>query len=180
MDKIYTCICGKKFNHPNGYNGHKTFCRLYRLSIGKDPDANINLNKKKLQKGIISLKKIRASKHSIEQRYCKTCGKLFEVDNFSTRKCCSEECSHSRNNSGPSLNYMQKCEVNRLKVQEEKIKNWKQSNPICKFCAKLIPVDEGQPFRNFCNNTCKSKYANTFKTEESHLRSTRKGNAHHG
>lgn len=179
-EKIYKCICGKQFTHPNAFNGHKGFCEQYRLSIGKDPKANKELNRSKQLKAI-KVRSINAkNKHYLENRICIRCGKLFKVDNFSKRKCCSTFCSHQRNNSGPSEAYKLKCKEQAFNKKLVKIQLWKESKPICKYCGEFINTDIGNPFRNFCNKTCLAKYSNQFKTEESHIKATRKGNAHHG
>lgn len=33
--KIYKCTCGKKFNNPQAFNGHKSQCKIHRQALGK-------------------------------------------------------------------------------------------------------------------------------------------------
>lgn len=179
-EKIYKCICGKQFTHPNAFNGHKGFCEKYRLSIGKDPNINKELNVQKLKKALQVALNNRKSKHYMEKRKCIICGKTFEVDNFSKRVTCSSKCSHTRSNSGPCQQFREQCLANRLKKKQEKLLRWKASKPKCKYCGNLIDTENKQALKNFCNRVCLAKYSNQFKTEESHIKATRKGNAHHG
>lgn len=179
-NKHWVCVCEKEFDNTQAYNGHKGFCEQYRLSIGKEPNSNKLLSRKKLQKGSQIFKQNRLSEHYVETRTCIRCGKSFQVDNLSKQKCCSSKCAHSRDTSGPSQEFIQNKKHDKINKNQEKINLWKISKPKCKYCNKFIDVNIGYPFRQFCDNSCKAKYAITFKTIESHLKSTRHGNAHHG
>lgn len=107
--KIYTCECGKVFNNPQSFNGHKGWCKVH---LG-DEKYYKNLNSQKLHsingpKVSASIKKINVDNKKLNKQlhweetaphYCKKCGVELPKDLklvFGSGVYCSRSCSNSR------------------------------------------------------------------------------------
>ena len=114
MSDWYTCECGKSFDDPQSYNGHKTHCREHYLAVyGTDKKyiENKQLDLNKIEKMNIArrsqaikfkeAKKLELDKWIAEQHKCEKCGKIMTEKYGSGRFCC-RSCSNSKQHSEDS------------------------------------------------------------------------------
>lgn len=104
--KTYQCICGKIFDNPQKFNGHKSNCKIHQqhkygsleklndrnnkcAQIGYEAFEKIN-KKRKEQKQKVSMQWIK------EQHTCKTCGKVM-TEYYGSGLYCSRSCANKRN-----------------------------------------------------------------------------------
>ena len=105
---MYKCECGKEFEKPNSFNGHKSHCLIHAKAVGKYYyliEVTQNRNQSHLKTGemiraknkLISEenKKIANLKFFEEIHYCEACGKLM-TDKYASGRFCSKSCAHSR------------------------------------------------------------------------------------
>lgn len=100
----YICECGKIFEKPSSYNGHKSHCKLHFEALGK---VNIReLNKEITAKKISeTFKKKRIDKQAakidlwIEEKHiCEHCGIVMNKK-YGSGRFCSRYCANSRKHS---------------------------------------------------------------------------------
>lgn len=105
MKKEFVCICGRIFDNPQSFNGHKGHCKEHQL----DKYGNLDVYNKNRErtlnnqaKGIETLSK-RAKENKdakieqwrAENHTCEHCGKLMTVK-FGSGRFCSRVCANSR------------------------------------------------------------------------------------
>ena len=98
--KIYACECGRIFDKPNSFNGHKSKCHVHLEQTGKLA--------KKLEQDRITNKKIsitmnelyanqkeeKLTKWIAEQHQCERCGKVM-TEYYGSGRFCSRSCANS-------------------------------------------------------------------------------------
>lgn len=175
MNKIYTCICGKTFDKPNSFNGHKCHCKEHLINtygeekylkrIELDEFARIQAPKKSHEYSIY--KKEQKLNHWIsEQHTCEKCGKIM-TEKYGSGRFCSKTCAHSRVHTpeskqkiSNSLNYrMQQGEIQFKCHGEYKIAMGQQyynENPkLCPICNSPIPYKKRN--QKTCSPECGNK-----------------------
>lgn len=105
MKKEYICECGKIFNNPQSFNGHKGHCKAHQLDKYGNLDkynANHDIFIKSARKGAkqhsikCKNKKVEELTTWIEEKHtCEHCGKLMTTK-FGSGRFCSRECANSR------------------------------------------------------------------------------------
>lgn len=106
--KIYTCICGKQWDNPQSFNGHKSHCKEHQLNKHGSLDnlyqnysqKNEKLSKfykeksEKLKKEKDKLHEIELKKWVKEKHLCEKCGKIMR-EQYGSKRFCSPECARS-------------------------------------------------------------------------------------
>lgn len=105
LNKFYKCECGKEFNNPQSFNGHKSSCKIHLNACGK-PITNSNLYNPEIQaKAHATIARNKAEKREkqllqwiAEQHTCERCGKVM-TERFGSGRFCSRACANSRDHS---------------------------------------------------------------------------------
>lgn len=99
--KEYKCVCGKIFDNPQKFNGHKSNCKVHILNKYGRLDVFDENRKVAAKKTSAKLKQLCAEKaqaklnHWInEQHTCETCGKLL-TEKYGSGRFCSAQCARS-------------------------------------------------------------------------------------
>lgn len=100
----YKCECGKEFDNPQKFNGHKSQCTTHLILFGKI-EARDEKSKKFINGGLkancdrkekaAKLKQENINKWISEKHICEKCGKIM-TEKFGTGRFCSISCSNSR------------------------------------------------------------------------------------
>lgn len=85
----------------------------------------------------------------LEQRICKRCGKVFEIDSKSERMCCSTKCSMSRERNA---------EVRKKISETLKARTDNKKKRICKVCGKEYYFQRGLNTKVMCSKECSLYY----------------------
>lgn len=152
-EKIYICECGKTFDNPQKFNGHKRHCLIHAEELGKlekiKAADKVAANK---ASAIASLKRKEEAENALqiwidEKHTCKRCGKVM-TEKWGSGTFCSRSCSNSRNNSGPQK---QTIEVQLSKLAERKLIY--EANPKrCIVCGNVLSY--AQRYRVTCSDEC--------------------------
>ena len=51
MSKTYTCICGKIFDNPQKFNGHKSNCKVHKQNKGNYEQRQEQLRQQNVRTG---------------------------------------------------------------------------------------------------------------------------------
>ena len=97
----YICECGRIFDRPNSFNGHKSHCKIHFQAAGKEDIRE--LNKEAISsKTSESLKARNAKKKEAlsqlwlsEQHKCEKCG-IIMTEKYGKGRFCSKTCANSR------------------------------------------------------------------------------------
>lgn len=104
ITKEYICVCGKICANSQSFNGHKSHCKVHRLTKGGEADYENYLAKqaKTSQVARAARKKNAAEARQLnndvwiaEKHFCERCGKLM-IEKFGSGRFCSEFCARSR------------------------------------------------------------------------------------
>lgn len=104
MGSYYKCECGREFNNPQSFNGHKSHCIVHMEQCGK-LDSLLEADRRRHSKTKDTM--IRYSEQIRNQRLeawiheehiCENCGKIMTVKFGSGRFCC-RACSNSHKHS---------------------------------------------------------------------------------
>lgn len=161
----YICECGKEFDKPNSFNGHKSHCKVHlektgRLELRKNVDL---LNKKKISITLLNKsenRKLQERENWISEKHtCEKCGKIM-TEKYGSGRFCSRQCANSREKSIAT-----KCKTSETLLTSAKKKeasNRKHiaskdkylENPIlCPICGQVIPY-ELRYRRRTCSKDC--------------------------
>lgn len=176
QEKIYECICGKKFYIKNQFNGHKAHCELHLKTAGKW-DAYIERQKKFNQIGRDAQLKVREDKKNQksidlqldltkwidEQHRCEKCNQIM-MHKYASGRFCSKKCANSHAKSEESKIKVSKSLNNYYDTHVYVRKNPKDSNSqklisikeekyllnpkVCSICNKILS------YRNRLKKTC--------------------------
>lgn len=142
---MYKCICGKEFNKPASFNGHKSHCKIH---LGERYNEIQNKQKQGSKKGgtitqqIYKAKTLKKKQQWIEEQHqCEYCGKIM-TEKYASGRFCNRSCSNSFTSN-------QNREEKNRKISES-IKNKETSNYIPKVICKQC----GQLFSAFKADTC--------------------------
>ena len=99
---MYKCECGKEFEKPNSFNGHKSSCKIHQINKHGSLDF-FNLTHynqgKKLAERNKEIKKNKAAKDLAiwisEKHTCERCGKVM-TEKFGSGRFCSRGCANSK------------------------------------------------------------------------------------
>lgn len=100
---MYICECGKTFDKPNNFNGHKSHCKIH---LGEEKylkrvkqreqsmkKAHLIIDARNLQKKMSKEQKWLQTPH-----YCEYCGKLLK-DRYGSGRFCNARCARSFSSS---------------------------------------------------------------------------------
>ena len=147
-EKKYACICGKEFNNPQSFNGHKGYCREHQLDkygnldvYNKNRERTLNncfkSNKSKIEKARQN-KSLSLEKWLSEKHICEKCGKVM-TEYFGSGRFCSRKCANSRRHSKATREKISKsCTGKVYKTRRKNNKNHNKEFKYCKLCNKKL------------------------------------------
>lgn len=182
---MYKCECGKEFDNPQSFNGHKSHCEIHLNSAGKADikerlKQSLKLAGKKANKinhEKAELKKLEElTKWISEQHTCEKCGKVM-TSKFGSGRFCSKVCANSHLKSTEAklkISLSLKNNKNRkIILKQEKFKETYLKNPkICPICNHIISYEKRK--RIFCSDNCENIF-HSKKAKEHHLGGITKG-----
>ena len=141
-EKTYNCVCGKTFNNPQKFNGHKTHCKEHLISCGKYENrleqqkkfiAAGNLVSRKQHDEAKLNKQLQLEKWISENHTCEKCGKVM-TEKFASGRFCSRSCANGRSHSEETITKISdKLNSNKSDLRSNYI-------PIvCKSCEEELP-----------------------------------------
>lgn len=173
---MYVCECGKEFEKPNSFNGHKSHCLVHAKAVGKyeyfiDVQNNrhqtqllsIKSNKEQNKEILENKKKQKLSIWVSEKHVCERCGKLmfekYGSGRFCSRFCanskkCSEETRKkiSKSISGRSYIFTENDERHLAENEQAQITYYNKHPKICIICSNAIPYNRRK--RKTCSEKC--------------------------
>lgn len=130
---MFRCECGKDFENPQSFNGHKGHCKVHQLAKYGSLDK---MNKAAKERSIIAgktnsknieLKKLKAlSQWITEQHKCEHCGKVM-TEKFGSGRFCCRACANSHEHS----------EETKQKISMQSRK-YNKPKKICSICGKKL------------------------------------------
>ena len=107
--KEYVCVCGRKFNNSQGFNGHRSHCEKY---LGDEKyQESVRRRNEALKKAAEGVRQKSESFHQSkmndllkwesEGHICERCGKIM-TQKFASGRFCSTICAHRREQSNES------------------------------------------------------------------------------
>ena len=149
----YICECGKEFDKPNSFNGHKSHCKVHlektgRLELRKNIDKSnitkrVNTCKLKKENKIKSAREIGIS----EIHTCEKCGKIL-TEKYGSGRFCSQSCANARDRSDDL-----KLKISNS-VHKSNLDKYNESPRKCIKCEEYLPFEHR--FRKYCDK-CKSE-----------------------
>lgn len=146
----YRCECGKEFDNPQKFNGHKNGCEIHFISIGRPNALRERIEKRTTTIRLkINSPQYLAEKESkkekeriqwVEERHkCEKCGKVMD-EKFGCGRFCSRSCANShivteehRNKTSQTIK--NKCASGEIKSNRRK--KVLPPHPCC-ICGNLI------------------------------------------
>jgi len=131
--KEYICECGKIFDNPQRFNGHKKNCLIHLKSCGKEDKIDEYVLSQKIgaaKNGELRRKQNAEIKQNLlnqwisEQHTCERCGKVM-TEKFGSGRFCSRHCANSKPHSEEAKNNIRNGILNKT-----------PSN--CPFCGEML------------------------------------------
>lgn len=104
-NKDYICECGRRFENPQQFNGHKSNCQIHQINKHGSLDLFSSRHKNSATKISESLKQFHKDKKQreseqwiLEQHICEKCGTIM-TEKFGSGRFCCRECANSRERS---------------------------------------------------------------------------------
>lgn len=153
---MYKCECGREFDNPQKFNGHKANCKQhYEAKYGDTTFWNIT-QKRRGNEVSKSLKKYFKTKQETskntwisEQHKCERCGKIM-TEKFGSGRFCSRSCANSKLVSNETK---QKLSEAILRTQGAFSREQYDKNPKkCNICGNIIPYELRH--KKTCSENC--------------------------
>lgn len=129
----FQCKCGKEFNNPQSFNGHKSHCKAHQLAkYGSLTKMNKVARERSITAGKTNSKRYEVKKLEylsqwiIEEHKCEYCGKIM-TEKFGSGRFCSRTCANSRTHS----------EETKQKISSQSKKH-NHPKKVCYICGKKI------------------------------------------
>lgn len=183
----YKCECGKEFDNPQKFNGHKSHCLVHNELNGKT-DYLLETDRARHSKTSETLKKAFEEKRESvkiswvsEQHTCEKCGKIM-TEKFGSGRFCSRVCANSRVHSNETKEKISKSVATAVAKSDSRMKNNRSYNEslynehpkLCRDCGKQLTYDERHKDR--CK-VCAKIYSHKLRSNKSkELAASRGGN----
>lgn len=162
---MFRCECGKEFENPQSFNGHKGHCKEHHLA----KYGNLVAYEKQLVRQNIASKlaheasrkkseafhenkKLELSIWLASKPLCEKCGKVM-TEKYGSGRFCSRACANSREHS----------EETKQKIHNtlhQTLNGTIRDKPVCKICGKSIKSYNKSGFCAYClANTSEGKQA---------------------
>lgn len=184
--KTYTCICGRTFDNPQKFNGHKQGCKQHILTKYKSLQEYYQIKNRNYAQGALKRREATAEKQRLrnaqneaqleiwknEQHTCERCGKVMS-EKYGSGRFCSSYCCHSRVMTDTIKNAISEAnKVTSLRMNTEK-KNARRleyaENPkLCEVCG--CSLDWEHKYNKTCSIEC-SRKLQSFKMKQKYINS---------
>lgn len=171
MQKEYICDCGKIYNNPQSFNGHKSHCKTHltntgRLHIRENVDNTNGIKTRSTFKQKADIRKQTELDIWISEKHvCEKCGKLMTIK-YATGRFCSQSCANSKPQSAETrakigsklsgrVNGKRITDEQRSKLELSKIRKYNQAPNHCCICNSVLPYNHR--LRQTCSKECTSK-----------------------
>lgn len=163
MTKEYICECGRKFDKPQSFNGHKSGCKVHSIAKYGSLDVLQARYKNVANKCSVTNKNIAEMRKQqqldiwiAEQHCCECCGNIM-TEKFGSGRFCSRACANSRKRSEETKRKISISLANseaakasayeaslqaaaKRKEEQTKLFISYSANPsYCKVCGNIIP-----------------------------------------
>lgn len=161
----YKCECGKEFDNPQKFNGHKSSCLIHLESKGISKEEWLS-NKQAQRKHCVEVSQRKQAEKQAkslqiwisEEHHCEKCGKLMTKKYGSGRFCC-RACANSHNHkllaTEKNIKGLLEHNESQHKKKLERIRQYEANPKICKYCGMPIPYSKRE--RKFCSKVCADK-----------------------
>ena len=171
--KKYICVCGREFDNPQAFNGHKSHCKVHQeFKYGNLTYLNtVQVARlETLQKTIATKQEtLQKEKESIQEKdlqlwisekhTCEKCGKVM-TEKYGSGRFCSRSCANSHQKSeeskikvSKSLKNASEKRSNFLSRRNHAILNKYFNNPsFCQNCGKVLSYEMRN--RSACCEAC--------------------------
>lgn len=178
----YICKCGKEFQTPNSFNGHKAHCKIHlgltKYEENKKQMALKSKNGAKIKHKKAELKKLEElTKWVSEQHTCEKCGKVM-ISKFGSGRFCSRACANSREQT-PEVNSKRSKTSSQTKQHTINVRHIQALNTylnkpkVCPICNEIISYKNR--YKNTCGKeTCEHLYR-SYKAKKMHEEGRNKG-----
>lgn len=132
--KIYTCVCGKTFDNPQKFNGHKSNCKEHILTKYESVSEYYKNKTPVINKGAELAKQRSFDRLNIwvsEQHTCEKCGKVM-TEKFGSGRFCSRSCANGRPHTEESKLKTRVSAYKNLGVEEADISEYKAKKTLSK------------------------------------------------
>lgn len=159
--KTFKCVCGRVFENPQSFNGHKSHCAQHlestgRLHVRQQVDqANKNKISKTLRDKALAKNKECQTIWENEKHVCERCGKIMKVK-YGSGRFCSKKCANSKKHTEITKQKMRAATLeivnqglHRGKIMhDEAVNKYNNSPKLCEVCGKELPYNKRE------NQTC--------------------------
>ena len=156
--KIYKCVCGKTFDNPQKFNGHKQGCKTHIENKYGSVEAfnaikNRNHNKGKIVHERYLEQKEKQLKEWLQTKpTCKRCGKIM-TEFWGSGVFCSRKCANSRPHSEETKRKISTSIRNSPLyangvIHAKNVRQYYENPAFCSVCGKMLNYNQ----RN--NKTC--------------------------
>ena len=169
----YVCDCGRVFDKPNSFNGHKSHCKVHlektgRLHVRNKVDSEIGLKSgQTLKSRHRKLTEIKLNQWVEEQHICETCGKIMSTK-WGSGRFCSKSCANTRSHSQITKDKIKKNSLDGAKCgaiskHNKALDKYYSSPNICNVCKSIIPYEFR--YRKTCSDNCFRVLMSTYSKE---------------
>ena len=165
----YKCECGKEFDNPQSFNGHKSHCEIFQIrkwgSLDRKQERDKKFREAAHQANVTKQAKSEEHKNNevrnwlLSKPRCECCGKVM-TEKFRSGRFCSISCANKRTHSnetknkiGLSLKGSKRC-IEQLNLRKERnIEKYYKSPKVCNYCGKQLSFEQ----RNlkYCSDECR-------------------------
>lgn len=161
--KVYICECGREFNNPQAFNGHKSHCKVHQMYKYGNLDFLIESDFIRHSKTQLTAQQKAANKTAIkksqldndiekwisEKHTCEKCGKVMTEKYGSGRFCC-KSCANSHVKHGRYINNIlqAKKHLSIKSTHKYQLEKYLSNIPKCVICGKSLEYKKRK------NKTC--------------------------
>ena len=171
--KVYICECGRKFDNPQAFNGHKSHCKVHQefkygnlttlntaqLARQEAFEKTMSAKKEKLLKEKQEIKEKELELWISEKHTCENCGKVM-TERYGSGRFCSRSCANFRVKSEESKlkvseslrNHSEKRSNYLIRKKQNIINNYFNNPAFCKNCGKILSYEMRN--RSACCKAC--------------------------
>lgn len=166
----FICECGKEFDNPQSFNGHKSHCKAHQIAKHGSLDFYKECRKKHdiscsktLKQQVQNRKQLELEAWIAEKHICEHCGKIMTEKYGSGRFCC-RACanSHAVTSSQKEIVGLKISDYHK-KIKDEKIAKYLTSPNRCQICGKQLDYEHRNNL--VCGRACQNKLTSNQKLE---------------
>lgn len=173
-EKTYTCECGKIFNDPQKFNGHKAHCKAHHLfkygnlDVLHEHDRKCTLHSN-VTAAIMHEKALKEKQNCLdqwisEQHRCEKCGKIMTTK-YGSGRFCSRACSNSRRLTEETKQRISNsCRKStdsstihpKTMLHLQYLEDYNRDPKCCVICGKILSYEQRN--NKMCSRKCRDEY----------------------